>query len=188
MNSQDEKLNLPEIEKMPEILETRFKQYMSRHTGVVWDRVLDKLLANPEKFRSLYEMERTGGEPDVIAFDAKAGAVVFCDCSEQSPIGRRNVCYDRAALETRKKNKPETSALDMAAEMGIEMLSESQYRELQKLGSFDTTTSSWVKTPEEIRELGGAVFCDRRFNTVFTYHNGAGSYYSDRGFRGMVTF
>ncbi len=186
MNDEDGKMNLPEIAKMVEILQIRFEQNMNRHTSVIWDKLQEKLQANPDKLRSLYEMERTGGEPDVISYDQKSGTYVFCDCSAQSPAGRRSLCYDKDALETRKKNKPVASALDMAASMGIELLSELQYRELQKLCAFDTTTSSWVKTPEEIRKLGGAIFCDRRFDTVFTYHNGAGSYYSDRGFRGMI--
>jgi hypothetical protein len=187
MNNQDGKMNLSEIAKLLEILQTRFEQNMNRHAAVIWDDVLEKLQANPGKLRSLYEMERTGGEPDVILNDQESGTYVFCDCSAQSPAGRRSVCYDQEALETRKKNRPEASALDMAASMGIELLSELQYRELQQIGSFDTTTSSWVKTPEEIRKLGGAIFCDRRYDTVFTYHNSAGSYYSDRGFRGRIT-
>lgn len=145
-----------------------------------------KLKMNGEKVWSLYEMERTGGEPDLVAWDIKAGEYIFYDCSEETPKGRRNVCYDREALESRKENKPLSSAVDMAADMGIELLTEDQYRELQKFGNFDTKTSSWVKTPESIRKLGGALFCDRRYNTVFVYHNGAESYYAARGFRGAL--
>jgi hypothetical protein len=159
---------------------------VNRHKAQEWAIVQSKLVVQPEKLWSLNEMERTGGEPDVIAFDEKTGEYLFCDCSAESPKGRRSLCYDREALESRKEYKPETSVLDRAAEMGIELLTEVQYRELQQLGNFDTKTSSWVKTPDEIRKLGGAIFCDRRYNQVFTYHNGAESYYAVRGFRGLL--
>jgi hypothetical protein len=168
-------------------LKARFEKNMNRHEGLVWAKLQDKLLANAEKLSSLHEMERTGGEPDVIGQDKKTGKYIFCDCSEESPKGRRSVCYDREALEARKENKPKDSAVNMAAAMGIELLTEEQYRELQKLGEFDTKTSSWVKTPPEIRKLGGALFCDCRFDHVFLYHNGADSYYAARGFRGLLT-
>ncbi len=167
-------------------LKTRFEQNMHRHTGLDWKDVEARLEASPEKLWSLHEMELTGGEPDVVGFDSRTGEYIFCDCSAESPKGRRSVCYDRAALESRKKHRPETSAMDMAEAMGIELLTEQEYRELQKLGAFDTKTSSWVKTPPEIRKLGGAIFCDRRYNTVWTYHNGAESYYASRGFRGSL--
>ena len=159
---------------------------MSRHSGLEWAGIPAKLAADPQKMRSLEEMERTGGEPDVVGYDEGTGEYTFCDCSEQSPKGRRNVCYDREALESRKEHKPKDSAMDMAAAMGIEILTEEQYRELQKLGNFDTKTSSWVKTPAAIRKLGGAIFCDRRYDHVFVYHNGAESYYAARGFRGSL--
>jgi len=159
---------------------------MSRHRGLDWTEVQAKLEAIPEKLWSLHEMEETGGEPDVVAYDQKSGEYVFCDCSAESPKGRRSLCYDREALEARKEHKPENSALDTAAAMGIELLTEEQYRALQKLGNFDSKTSSWVKTPSNIRKLGGALFCDRRYNTVFLYHNGAESYYAARGFRGSL--
>ena len=167
-------------------LKTRFEQNMHRHTGLDWKDVEARLEASPEKLWSLHEMELTGGEPDVVGFDSRTGEYIFCDCSAESPKGRRSVCYDRAALESRKKHRPETSAMDMAEAMGIELLTEQEYRELQKLGAFDTKTSSWVKTPPEIRKLGGAIFCDCRYNTVWTYHNGAESYYASRGFRGSL--
>ena len=159
---------------------------MNRHEGLEWANVQAKLEMNAEKLWSLNEMEITGGEPDVINYDKKADVYIFYDCSEQSPKGRRSVCYDRKALESRKEHKPKNNAMDMAADMGIEILTEEQYRELQKLGVFDTKTSSWVKTPANIRDLGGAVFCDRRYDTVFLYHNGAESYYASRGFRGSL--
>jgi len=159
---------------------------MNRHTGLAWAQVQAKLEASTEKLWSLNEMERTGGEPDVVGQDQKTGEHIFYDCSAESPKGRRSVCYDGEALESRKENKPASNAMDMAAAMGIELLTEQQYRELQKLGSFDTKTSSWVKTPSDIRKLGGALFCDRRYNTVFVYHNGAESYYAARGFRGSL--
>ena len=159
---------------------------MSRHRGLDWTEVQAKLEAIPEKLWSLHEMEETGGEPDVVAYDQKSGEYVFCDCSAESPKGRRSLCYDREALEARKEHKPENSAVDVAAAMGIELLAEEQYRELQKLGNFDSKTSSWVKTPFHIRKLGGALFCDRRYDAVFVYHNGAESYYAARGFRGSL--
>jgi hypothetical protein len=167
-------------------LKARFEKHMKRHPGLAWAKVQARLEAHPEKLGSLQEMERTGGEPDVVGQDQQTGETVFYDCSAESPAGRRSLCYDRAALEARKANKPENSALDMAAAMGIELLTEEEYRALQKLGEFDTKTSSWVQTPAEIRELGGALFCDRRYGHVFVYHNGADSYYAARGFRGSL--
>ncbi len=167
-------------------LEARFEKHMNRHPGLQWSAVQARLEANPEKLWSLHEMERTGGEPDVVGHDKRTGEYVFYDCSAESPGGRRSVCYDREALEARKEHKPKTSAADMAAATGIEILTEAQYRELQTLGEFDTKTSSWVKTPPEIRSRGGAIFCDRRYGHVFTYHNGADSYYAARGFRGAL--
>ena len=168
------------------VLKTRFEKNMNRHPGLAWTNVQARLEANPEKLRALDEMELTEGEPDVVGFDAQTGEYLFFDCSPESPKGRRSICYDPEALESRKEHKPKNSALGMAAEMGIEILTEDQYRELQQLGKFDTKTSSWVKTPAAIRELGGAIFCDRRYNQVFTYHNGAESYYAARGFRGSL--
>ena len=159
---------------------------MNRHKGHEWANLQAKLQANPEKQWTLQEMERTGGEPDVVGQDKNGGEYIFYDCSAESPNGRRSLCYDRQALESRKENKPKNNAMDMTAAMGIELLTEEQYRDLQKLGDFDTKTSSWVKTPVEIRKLGGALFCDRRYNTVFVYHNGAESYYAARGFRGSL--
>ncbi len=173
-------------EELIKTLKARFEKNMNRHNGIEWAKIFTKLQANPEKLWSLHEMERTGGEPDVICHDEKRGEYVFYDCSVESPKGRRSVCYDRDALESRKEFKPENSATDMAAAMGIELLTEEQYQELQKLGKFDSKTSSWVKTPAEIRKLGGAVFCDRRYETVFLYHNGAESYYAARGFRSWL--
>ena len=167
------------------LLKTRFEQNMQRHNGVAWGEVEARLASNPGSLKSLHAMEASGGEPDVIRLD-NTGQVVFCDCSTQSPIGRRSICYDREALDSRKNNKPQNSAVEMAAAMGIDLLTEEEYRELQQLGEFDTTTSSWVKTPSVIRSLGGALFCDRRYNTVFLYHNGAESYYAARGFRGLL--
>jgi hypothetical protein len=167
-------------------LKARFEKNMNRHKGLEWAQVQAKLEANTEKLRSVDEMERTGGEPDVVGHDKKTGEYIFYDCSAESPKGRRSVCYDREALESRKENKPADNAMDMATAMGIELLTEEQYRELQKLGNFDTKTSSWVKTPPEIRNLGGALFCDRRYDTVFVYHNGAESYYAARAFRGAL--
>lgn len=168
------------------ILKARFEKNMDRHEDVEWAGVQAKLEADADKLWSLHEMEETGGEPDVVGFDQTTGEFLFYDCSAESPKGRRSVCYDREALESRKKHKPENSALDMANAMGIEILTEEQYRELQKLGNFDLKTSSWVQTPAEIRKLGGALFCDRRYDTVFVYHNGAESYYAARGFRGSL--
>jgi hypothetical protein len=167
-------------------LKARFEQNKNRHKGIEWVKVLARLEANAGKLWSLNEMEQTGGEPDVVGYDKKSGEYVFYDCSAESPKGRRSICYDHEALEARKEHKPKDSAFNMAADMGIEMLTEEQYRELQQLGEFDLKTSSWVKTPEDIRELGGAVFCDRRYDTVFLYHNGAESYYAARGFRGVL--
>jgi len=167
-------------------LKARFEKNMKRHKGLAWAGVQAKLEANAERLWSLHEMERTGGEPDIVGQDKKTREYIFYDCSAESPKGRRSLCYDREALESRKEFKPENNAMDMAAAMGIELLTEEQYRELQKLGNFDTKTSSWVKTPSAIRKLGGAVFCDRRYDTVFLYHNGAESYYGGRGFRGSL--
>jgi hypothetical protein len=168
-------------------LKARFEKNMKRHKGLEWAKIQTKLEANAEKLWSLNEMERTGGEPDVLGLDEKAGEYIFYDCSAESPKGRRGLCYDREALESRKEHKPENNAIDMAAAMGIELLTEEQYRELQKLGNFDAKTSSWVKTPSDVRNLGGALFCDFRFGKVFVYHNGAESYYAARGFRGSIT-
>lgn len=167
-------------------LKARFEKNLNRHRGLEWANVQARLEANPEKRWSLHEMERTGGEPDVVGHDEQTGEYIFYDCSAESPKGRRNVCYDREAQEARKEHKPDNNAIDMATEMGIELLTEGQYRELQKLGDFDTKTSSWVKTPSVIRKLGGALFCDYRYGNVFLYHNGAQSYYSARGFRGSL--
>src|SRR4051812_2739315 len=167
-------------------LKARFEKNMNRHKGLDWTKVQARLAANPKRVRSLDEMERTGGEPDVVGHDKQTGEYVFYDCSAESPKGRRSVCYDRAALDARKEHKPRDSAIDMAAAIGIEILTEEQYRELQTLGEFDTRTSSWVKTPAAIRTLGGAIFCDRRYDHVFTYHNGAESYYAGRAFRGSL--
>jgi hypothetical protein len=167
-------------------LKARFEKNMNRHKGLEWANVQAKLNANAEKLWSINEMDRTGGEPDVVGHDRKTGEYIFYDCSAESPKGRRSACYDREALESRKENKPADNATDMATAMGIELLTEEQYRELQKLGNFDTKTSSWVKTPSEIRKLGGALFCDRRYDAVFVYHNGAESYYAARAFRGSL--
>jgi hypothetical protein len=167
-------------------LKARFEKNMNRHKGLEWAEVQARLEANAEKLWSLNEMERTGGEPDVVGRDEKTGETIFFDCSAESPKDRRNICYDREALDARKEFKPRDTALDMATAMGIEVLTEDQYRELQKLGKFDTKTSSWLKTPAEIRKLGGAIFADRRYNHVFVYHNGADSYYGARGFRGAL--
>jgi hypothetical protein len=173
-------------EELIRALQARFENNMKRHKNLEWAKVQAALEANTGKLWSLHEMERTGGEPDVVGYDKKTGEYIFYDCSAESPKGRRSVCYDREALESRKEHKPETNAIDLAAAMGIELLTEEQYRELQKLGDFDAKTSSWVKTPSDIRSLGGAIFCDRRYNTVFVYHNGAESYYAARGFRGSL--
>ncbi|NQD67669.1 DUF4256 domain-containing protein [Bacillus haikouensis] len=182
--SENKELSQEQREELITVLKARFEKNMNRHEGLEWSKVEEKLDA--EILWSLNEMERTGGEPDVIGFDKKKDKYMFCDCSAESPKGRRSVCYDREALESRKKHKPETSAMDMAASMGIEMLTEEQYRQLQKFGPFDKKTSSWVQTPTDIRELGGALFCDYRFGHVFVYHNGADSYYGARGFRGTL--
>ena len=179
-------LSKKQRDEILETLKTRFEKNMNRHKGLEWAKVQVKLDASAEKLWSLSEMERTGGEPDVVGQDKKTGEFIFYDCSADTPKGRRSICYDREALDSRKEHKPKTSAMEMAAAMGIEMLTEEEYRTLQKLGEFDTKTSSWVKTPANIRKLGGALFCDRRFDTVFVYHNGAESYYAGRGFRGSV--
>ncbi|WP_332631685.1 DUF4256 domain-containing protein [Halalkalibacter flavus] len=186
MTEKSKELTLEQSEELFKALKARFEKNMNRHEGLEWVKVQAKLEANTEKLWSLNEMERTGGEPDVVGYDEKRGEYIFYDCSPESPKGRRSVCYDREALESRKKYKPENTVMDMAADMGIELLSEEEYRELQKLGNFDMKTSSWVKTPANIRKLGGAIFCDRRYDTVFMYHNGADSYYGARGFRGSL--
>ena len=183
MKSNKKELSPKQREELLAILKARFEKNLSRHKGLDWAKVQSRLEAKPEKLWSLSEMERTGGEPDVVGHDKKTGEYIFFDCSEQTPSGRCSLCYDREALDSRKENKPENSAVDVAAAMGIELLTEEQYRALQNLGKFDTKTSSWVKTPSDIRKLGGALFCDRRYNTVFVYHNGAESYYAARGFR-----
>ena len=174
-------------EELLTTLQARFDKHMNRHKGLEWAKVQAKLEANSEKLWSLSEMETTGGEPDVVGFDKKTGEYVFYDCSAESPKGRRSVCYDREALNARKENKPKDSAMDMASAIGVEILTGEQYRELQKLGEFDLKTSSWIQTPSEIRKFGGALFCDRRYDHVFLYHNGADSYYAARGFRGSLT-
>jgi hypothetical protein len=186
MNGDKKGLSPQQREDLLKTLKARFERNMNRHKGLEWAKVQAKLQANAEKLWSLNEMERTGGEPDVVGLDKKTGEYIFYDCSSESPKGRRNICYDREALDARKEHKPADSAMDMAAALGIELLTEEQYRELQKLGNFDTKTSSWVKTPPDIRKLGGALFCDRRYNAVFVYHNGAESYYGARGFRGSL--
>ncbi|WP_299985914.1 DUF4256 domain-containing protein [uncultured Pontibacter sp.] len=173
-------------EELLSTLKTRFEKNMQRHVGIAWTDVLARLEANPAKLWSLHEMERTGGEPDVVGHDQQTGEYIFYDCAAESPKGRRSVCYDREGLESRKEHRPENNAVDMASEMGIELLTEAQYRELQKLGKFDLKTSSWIQTPAEIRKLGGALFCDRRYDHVFVYHNGAQSYYAARAFRGSL--
>jgi len=182
------KKNLPagQYSELLSTLKARFEKNMNRHKGLEWAPIQTKLEGDPEKLRSLDAMEETGGEPDVVGFDKKTGEYIFYDCSAESPKGRRSLCYDHEALEKRKEFKPENSAINMAAEMGIALLTEAEYRALQQLGNFDVKTSSWVKTPAEIRKYGGAVFCDRRYNTVFLYHNGAESYYAARGFRGLL--
>lgn len=180
------KLSAEQRKELLKGLEARFEKNMKRHNGLKWADVQARLEANAEKLWSLHEMERTGGEPDVVGQDKKTGEYIFFDCSAESPKGRRSLCYDREALEARKENKPKDSAVDMAAAMGIELLTETQYRELQQLGKFDTTTSSWVKTPSDIRKLGGALYCDRRYGTIFVYHNSAPTYYAARGFRGAL--
>ncbi|WP_077326064.1 DUF4256 domain-containing protein [Virgibacillus siamensis] len=173
-------------QELLETLKARFEKNMNRHKGLEWDPIQTRLERNTEKLWSLHAMEKTGGEPDIVAYDEKKDEYIFTDCSKESPKGRRSVCYDREALESRKKHKPENNAIDMAAEMGIELLTEEAYRALQELGNFDMKTSSWVQTPADIRELGGALFCDYRYEHVFVYHNGASSYYAARGFRGSL--
>lgn len=186
MTKTNKELPLEQREELIRTLKVRFEKNMKRHKDLEWTQVQAKLEANTEKLWSLNEMEVTGGEPDVVGQDEKTGEYIFYDCSAESPKGRRSVCYDLEALESRKKHKPENNAIDMAAAMGIELLTEEQYRELQKLDNFDMKTSSWVQTPPTIRKLGGAIFCDRRYDTVFMYHNGADSYYAARGFRGSL--
>ncbi len=186
MNNTKKKLSPEQRKELLSTLKARFEKNMNRHKGHEWAKVQARLEANPEKLWSLQEMERTGGEPDIVGHDKKTGEYIFFDCSAESPKGRRSVCYDREGLESRKEHRPENSAVDMAAAMGIELLSEEQYRELQKLGTFDEKTSSWVKTPADIRKLGGALFCDFRYGHVFVYHNGAQSYYGARAFRGSL--
>lgn len=179
-------LTIEQQQEMITILKARFLENMHRHNDLEWEKIEEKLICHKEKLWSLYEMEKTGGEPDVVGYDKNSDEYIFYDCSPESPIGRRSICYDHEALEKRKKNKPENSAMNMAKEMGIELLTEDEYRQLQSLGEFDLKTSSWIKTPDSIRQLGGALFCDRRYNHVFVYHNGADSYYSSRGFRGVL--
>lgn len=186
ITSNKKDLSPEQRERLLTALKTRFENNKDRHKGIEWAQVQARLEANIEKLWSLNEMERTGGEPDVIGHDKKTGEYIFYDCSAESPKGRRSLCYDREALESRKEHKPANNAIDMAGAIGIELLTEEQYRALQKLGDFDTKTSSWVKTPSDIRKLGGAIFCDRRYDTVFVYHNGAESYYAARGFRGSL--
>ena len=185
-NSNKKELSQEQREELLGTLKARFEKNMHRHKDIEWAKVQEKLKANTDKLWSLNEMERTGGEPDVVGYDKKKDEYIFYDCSAESPKGRRSVCYDREALESRKKHKPENNAIDMATAMGIELLTEEQYRSLQELENFDMKTSSWVQTPGDIRELGGALFCDRRYGTVFVYHNGAESYYAARGFRGAL--
>ncbi|WP_019228614.1 DUF4256 domain-containing protein [Sedimentibacter sp. B4] len=180
------KLSPEQHQELLSTLKVRFEKNMKRHRSIEWSKVQEKLEIYSENLWSLYEMERTGGEPDVVGHDKNTDEYIFYDCSAESPKGRRSICYDREALESRKEHKPENNAVDMADDMGIELLTEEQYRELQKLGSFDVKTSSWIRTPENIRKLGGALFCDRRYDTVFVYHNGAESYYGVRGFRGSL--
>jgi len=186
INSTKKKLPPESSKELLNILKARFAKNMNRHKGLEWTAIQAKLEASPEKLWSLDEMENTGGEPDVVGHDKKTGEYIFYDCSSESPKGRRSVCYDHEALESRKEHKPANSAIGMAADMGIEILTEEQYRELQQLGNFDTKTSSWIKTTTDVRKLGGALFCDRRYNTVFLYHNGAESYYAARAFRGSL--
>jgi hypothetical protein len=180
------KLSPTEIKQLIQLLKTRFEKNMNRHKGIHWPEVQKKIEANPDKAWSLHQMEISGGEPDVVGFEKKTGEFIFYDCSEESPKGRRSMCYDYDALQSRKEHKPANNAVDAATAMGIDLLTEEQYRELQKVGKFDLKTSSWIKTPDAIRERGGAVFCDRRYDTVFLYHNGAESYYAARGFRGVL--
>jgi hypothetical protein len=186
MKNINKKLSPKDLEELIKVLKTRFEKNMNRHKGIEWTKVQAKLEKNSDKLWSLNEMERTGGEPDVVGYDSKTGKYIFYDCSAESPKDRRSYCYDREALESRKENKPKNNAIDVATAIGIEILTEEQYRNLQKLGEFDLKTSSWIKTPAHIRKLGGALFCDRRYDTVFTYHNSAESYYAARGFRGLL--
>ncbi|HWD86880.1 MAG TPA: DUF4256 domain-containing protein [Mucilaginibacter sp.] len=186
MNKSKKELLPEQCADLFSILQSRFENHKHRHYGIEWAKVQAKLEANPEKLWSLEDMEATGGEPDVVGYDEKTGEYIFFDCSPESPKGRRNVCYDHEALEARKQFKPDDSAINMAADMGIEILTEEQYRQLQQLGKFDTKTSSWINTPDKIRKLGGALFCDRRYDTVFVFHNSADSYYAARGFRGLL--
>lgn len=191
MMKKDKNINKNELsseqrEELLRTLEARFNKNMNLHKDIEWAKVKTKLEANSEKLWSLNEMEMTGGEPDIVGYDKKTDEYIFCECSPESPKGRRSICYDREALESRKEHKPENNAIDLAAAMGIDILTEEQYRELQKLGNFDIKTSSWVKTPTNIRKLGGAIFCERRYDTVFVFHNGAESYYAARGFRGSL--
>ncbi len=186
MKSTKKELTTEQRDELFKILKTRFEKNTKRHEGIKWEDVQARLEAHPKKLWSLDEMEMTEGEPDVIGFDKKTGEYIFVDCSPESPKGRRSICFDHQALEARKEHKPANSATNMAADMGIELLDEEQYRELQQLGNFDTKTSSWIQTPDAIRKRGGALFCDRRYDHVFTYHNGAESYYAARGFRGML--
>ena len=186
MKSAKKTLPSSQCEALLRTLKNRFEKNMNRHKGIAWEKVEERLEKNVEKLWSLYEMETTGGEPDIVGYDKKAGEYIFYDCSAESPKDRRSVCYDDEALASRKEHKPKNSAVGMAADLGIELLTEEEYRELQRLGQFDLKTSSWVKTPAAIRKLGGAIFCDRRYNTVFVYHNGAESYYAARGFRGSL--
>jgi hypothetical protein len=179
-------MNAKEREALLKVLQARFGQHLKRHPGVAWAEVLARLQAHPERLPSLQAMEATGGEPDVVGHDPATGAVTFVDCAAESPAGRRSLCWDGAALEARKENRPQNSAVEMAAEMGVEILTEAQYRHLQTVGTFDAKTSSWVKTPADVRQLGGALFCDRRYGHVFVYHNGAQSYYAARGFRAAL--
>ncbi len=186
-NKSKKALSPKESEALLKVLKTRFEKNMNRHKGIEWAKVQAKLEANPDRLWSLSEMEKTGGEPDVVGHDKKSGEYIFYDCAAETPKGRRSVCYDREGLESRKEFKPENNAVDMAADMGIELLNEEQYRDLQKLGEFDIKTSSWLATPAEIRKHGGAIFGDRRYDHVFVYHNGAQSYYAVRGFRGALS-
>jgi len=184
--TEKKKLSAQQREELLKVLKDRFEKNVNRHKSLEWTKIQAKLEASAEKVSSLYEMEKTGGEPDVVGQDKKTGEYIFVDCSEESPSGRRSLCYDREALNSRKENKPKNNAMDVAAGIGIELLTEEEYRDLQKLGNFDAKTSSWIRTPSSIRKLGGALFCDRRYDTVFVYHNGAESYYAARGFRGSL--
>lgn len=186
MSSTKKKSSSEQYNELLKTLKARFEKHTNRHKGIEWAKVLEKLEANPKKIKVLDKMEETGGEPDVVGYDKKTGEFIFYDCSPESPKARRSLCYDHEALEKRKEHKPEDSAINLASEMGIELLNEQQYRELQMLGKFDTKTSSWIETPAAIRKHGGALFCDRRYDHVFTYHNGADSYYAARGFRGSL--